>query len=94
VYTRTKDGARLLLGVYVDDLIITGTSSTAIGEFKQEMMSLFRMSDLGLLSYYLGIEVVQRPGCIRLGKQPMPRSCSTKWVCLTATQLQRPGSHD
>jgi hypothetical protein len=68
VYTRRKDGGRLLLGVYVDDLIITGTSTAAIGEFKQEMTSLFRMSDLGLLSYYLGIEVTQRPGCIRLGQ--------------------------
>ncbi|KAK1645758.1 hypothetical protein QYE76_063563 [Lolium multiflorum] len=68
VYTRTKDGGRLLLGVYVDDLIITGTSTAAIGEFKQEMTSMFRMRDLGLLSYYLGIEVTQRPGCIRLGQ--------------------------
>jgi hypothetical protein len=37
-----------------------------VGEFKKEMTSLFRMSDLGLLSYYLGIEVIQHPGCIRL----------------------------
>jgi hypothetical protein len=67
VYTRIKEGARLLLGVYVDDLIVTGTSTTAIGEFKSEMMDLFKMSDLGLLlSYYLGIEVIQKPGLIRL----------------------------
>jgi hypothetical protein len=66
VHTRSKDGARLLLGVYVDDMIITGTSAVAIGEFKQEMTSLFKMSDLGLLSYYLGIEVVQQPGCIKI----------------------------
>jgi hypothetical protein len=60
VYTRSKDWARLLLGVYVDDLIITGTSTAAIGEFKEEMISLFRMSDLGMLFYYLGIGVIQR----------------------------------
>ena len=68
VYTRTKDGERLLLGVYVDDLIIAGTSAAAIGEFKGDMMDMFKMSDLGLLSYYLGIEVVQRPGLIHLGQ--------------------------
>jgi hypothetical protein len=55
--------ARILLGVYVADLIITGTSTTAIGEFKSEMMS-----DLGLLSYYLGIKVNQKPSLIRLGQ--------------------------
>jgi hypothetical protein len=32
------------------------------------MMSLFQMSDLGLLSYYLGIEVAQKPGHIVLGQ--------------------------
>jgi hypothetical protein len=58
VYARSKDGERLLLSVYVDDLIITGSFAAAIVEFKIEMMSFFRMSDLGMLSYYLGIEVV------------------------------------
>jgi hypothetical protein len=66
MYTRGKSGERLLLGVYVDDMIVTGASTTAIGEFKKEMMGLFRMSDLGLLSYYLGIEVIQQPGCIKM----------------------------
>ncbi|XBI71622.1 hypothetical protein VPH35_065793 [Triticum aestivum] len=64
VYTRAGHGGRLLVGVYVDDLIVTGASTTAIAEFKKEMMALFKMSDLGLLSYYLGIEVDQRPGQI------------------------------
>jgi hypothetical protein len=58
----------MLLGVYVDDLIITDTTLSAINEFKAEMMSLFKMSDLGILSYYLGIKVVQKPGRIFLGK--------------------------
>lgn len=30
-----------------------------ITRFKKQMMNLFSMSDLGLLSYYLGFEVVQ-----------------------------------
>jgi hypothetical protein len=34
VYTRIKDGARLLLGVYVDDMIVTGTTAAAITAFK------------------------------------------------------------
>ena len=47
----------MVVGVYVDDLIITGATPTDIEAFKKEMQRLFRMSDLGLLSYYLGIEV-------------------------------------
>lgn len=45
-----------MVAIYVDDLIITGESDVEIGTFKVEMKTLFRMSDLGTLSYYLGIE--------------------------------------
>jgi len=46
--------------VYVDDLIICGPNSGKIAEFKGQMMKLFNMSDPGLLSYYLGLEVNQQ----------------------------------
>lgn len=68
LYTRDTQQSRLVVGIYVDDLIITGESTEAIDVFKQEMKSLFRMSDLGGLTYYLGIEVRQEPNCIRLSQ--------------------------
>lgn len=55
-----------VVGVYVDDLILTGSNGKNIESFKQEMMRMFEMSDLGLLSYYLGIEIKQTPDCISL----------------------------
>ena len=66
VYRRGDSTSFLLVGVYVDDLIITGTSDKEIKEFKAEMHRLFKMSNLGLLAYYLGIEVVQKNGEITL----------------------------
>lgn len=59
MYTRYKKESLLIVGVYVDDLIITGANLTEVDEFKREMNQQFEMSDLGLLSYYLGIEVSQ-----------------------------------
>jgi hypothetical protein len=59
IYRRMTSDAILLIGVYVDDLIITGSSKGAIESFKGEMKTKFQMSDLGLLSFYLGIEVQQ-----------------------------------
>ena len=50
---------RLIVGVYVDDLIITGGDVEVLERFKKEMSKNFEMSDLGVLSYYLGIEVQQ-----------------------------------
>jgi hypothetical protein len=55
--------------VYVDDLIVTGARAEDIGHFKEEMAARFRMSDLGALSYYLGIEVRQGKDIISLGQR-------------------------
>lgn len=43
-------GARcLVVGVYVDDLVIMGDNQVDIDTFKLEMKSTFKMSDLGSL---------------------------------------------
>jgi hypothetical protein len=59
VYRRSNKDSFLLVGVYVDDLVISGPNVSDICQFKLEMKKKFSMSDLGLLSYYLGIEVKQ-----------------------------------
>jgi hypothetical protein len=59
LYTRLKNEQRLVVGVYVDDLLIMGQSVEEVTQFKKEMQRIFRMTDLGTLSYYLGIEVRQ-----------------------------------
>ncbi|KAM3194681.1 hypothetical protein ACQJBY_070996 [Aegilops geniculata] len=68
VYRRGTGGSLLIVGVYVDDLIITGAAMPEIDTFKQQMTTMFRMSDLGKLSYYLGIEVSQERDRIVLGQ--------------------------
>ena len=43
--------------MYVDDLIVTNARVEDIDSFKREMAARFKLNDLGVLSYYLGIEV-------------------------------------
>jgi hypothetical protein len=57
IYRRGNGGNTLLVGVYVDDLVITGTKDAEVVAFKEVMKATFQMSDVGLLSFYLGIEV-------------------------------------
>jgi hypothetical protein len=59
-------GNALLVGVYVDDLVITGTKDAAVAASKEEMKATFQMSDLGPLPFYLGIEVHQGDSGITL----------------------------
>ncbi|EOY20321.1 Cysteine-rich RLK (RECEPTOR-like protein kinase) 8 [Theobroma cacao] len=49
--------APLILSLYVDDLLVTGGSEDAIRKFKQNLEKEFYMSDLGDMSYFLGLEI-------------------------------------
>ncbi|CAN6310868.1 unnamed protein product [Urochloa humidicola] len=73
LYIKTTAHGRLIVGVYVDDLIITGSDQRDIDDFKGEMKTMFRMSDLGLLTYYLGIEVEQGRDAITLKQSAYAR---------------------
>ena len=57
VYYTTEIQERIIIGVYVDDMIITGSKSHKIMEFKEGMKQVFEMTDLGILNSYLGIEI-------------------------------------
>ncbi|XP_066351251.1 uncharacterized protein [Miscanthus floridulus] len=56
LYTRRWGKEELIIDMYVDDLIVTGTRVEDIDSFKRDMAAHFRMSGLGAFSYYLGIE--------------------------------------
>jgi hypothetical protein len=49
----------LILVLYVDDLFLTG-SKRVIVECKRALDSEFEMKDLGMMHYFLGLEVWQR----------------------------------
>jgi hypothetical protein len=66
IYQRGNRGNALLVGVCVDDLVITGTKDAEVAAFKEEMKVTFQMSGMGLLSFYLRIEVHQGDSGITL----------------------------
>ena len=62
LYQRKRNDDILVVAVYVDDLLVMGSDLRMINEFKEEMAAKFEMSDLGRLTYYLGIKVLQHAG--------------------------------
>ncbi|KAH9667053.1 hypothetical protein KPL70_020885 [Citrus sinensis] len=56
---RTSKGIVVLL-VYVDDIVITGSDMEAISKLQNLLHSTFHMKDLGQLTYFLGLEVHHR----------------------------------
>ena len=87
VYQRGKDGYALLVGVYVDDLVITGTKDVEVAVFKEEMKATFQMSDLGLLSFYLGSRCTRTTPGSHFDRPPTPSASSSSPGSPTATQL-------
>ena len=57
LFYKRENGHLILVLVYVDDIIITGSSSTKVQQVIHDMQKTFSLKDLGELSYFLGIEV-------------------------------------
>lgn len=69
-FHKNEDGKKfLIVSVYVDDLIYTGNDMSMIEKFKQSIMSEFDMSDLGIMHYFLGIEVIQSAAGIFISRK-------------------------
>ncbi|KAG3194000.1 hypothetical protein PC129_g24956 [Phytophthora cactorum] len=73
LYIKVVDGECVLLLVYVDDVLVTGSSATLIAEVKRQLKSRFEMTDSGKCSFILGIEVVDNEdGSVTLSQARYP----------------------
>jgi hypothetical protein len=63
------EGNILIIVLYVDDLIMNGDEKL-IHSCKEDLAKEFEMKDMGLLHYFLGLEIWQRDGeiCVSQGK--------------------------
>ncbi|GFS43672.1 hypothetical protein Acr_00g0086360 [Actinidia rufa] len=61
LFVRHTSHGLVLLLLYVDNMIITGSDSEAISEVKDHLFREFEMKDFGPLRYFLDIEVASSP---------------------------------
>ncbi|XP_019093231.1 PREDICTED: uncharacterized protein LOC109129436 [Camelina sativa] len=64
-----KNGDVIFLLLYVDDMVITGNSSSLLNSLLEELNKRFRMKDLGQLHYFLGIQAQFHSGGLFLSQQ-------------------------
>ena len=58
LYQIVVEGNILIIVLYVDDLILTGDEQL-IHSCKEDLVKEFEMKDMGLLHYFLGLEIWQ-----------------------------------
>jgi hypothetical protein len=61
VYIRSNASGVVIIAVYVDDLIIAGNSIRLVESVKKEFHRRYKMKDMGVLEYVLGVRVDQIP---------------------------------
>lgn len=78
-----EDDKKLIVSIYVDDLLITSGNSQLVQQLKQLMLKEFAMSDLGEFCYFLRIEVKQNNDNIFLSQ----KKCA--WNILKKFQMEK-----
>eukprot|EP00253_Pinus_taeda_P001943 PITA_01943 len=67
LYFKVEDDKPIILVLYVDDLFLTGADPLIL-KCKRDLDSEFEMKDLGLMHYFLGLELLQKPREIFLSR--------------------------
>lgn len=73
--------------VYVDDVIITGNNDSLIDKFVSMLDTTFALKDLGILHYFLGLQVHYLPSGILLNQEKYVTDLLSKlnWTGLKPT---------
>ncbi|GKV27558.1 hypothetical protein SLEP1_g36720 [Rubroshorea leprosula] len=85
-----KDHHTALLLLYVDDIVLTASSTTLLQHIVENLSEKFALKDLGSLSYFLGIEVEKFSGGIFLSQSKYANDVLTRASMLEASTIATP----
>ena len=68
VYVKGTETGRVIAIVWVDDIIISASNTAVLKGVKESLMKRFKMKDLGVLSWFLGIQFRCERDCIQVNQ--------------------------
>ncbi|KAK0605807.1 hypothetical protein LWI29_030936 [Acer saccharum] len=90
LFTLHQSGHTLYLLVYVDDIIVTGSSDLKVRQFIATLAQRFSLKDLGPISYFLGVEATATSRGLFLSQQKYIRDLLTKTNMLDSNPVSTP----
>ena len=91
LFIRNVNGCCMYVLIYVDDIIITGSSSAKIKQLISDLSKAFALKELGDLNYFLGIEVHTLPdGSLHMSQSKYVRDLLVKANMWDAKSLPTP----
>ncbi|GJS40510.1 retrovirus-related pol polyprotein from transposon TNT 1-94 [Tanacetum coccineum] len=80
----------LLVQIYVDDIIFSFTNTAMCNEFANLMTTKFKMSMMGQMSFFLGLQISQSPRGIFLNQSKYAYEIIKKYGLLTSDSVDTP----
>ncbi|XP_019264914.1 PREDICTED: uncharacterized protein LOC109242520 [Nicotiana attenuata] len=80
----------VILAVYVDDIILTGNDVSEIYALKSYLDEQFKIKDLGILYYVLGIEVSPTPAGLLLNQRKFILDLLAEYKCYEVSPVVSP----
>lgn len=68
IYTKMSDNEKVILLVWVDDIVVAASNEQCLKEVKEKLKSKFKMKDLGQLTHFIGIDFTQTEGTVKMNQ--------------------------
>ncbi|GJV85535.1 retrovirus-related pol polyprotein from transposon TNT 1-94 [Tanacetum coccineum] len=90
LFTRQAGNDLLWVQIYVDDIIFTSTNTAMCNEFANQMTTEFKMSMMGQMSFFLGLQISQSPRGIFINQSKYAYEIVKKYGLLTTNYVDTP----
>ncbi|GJV88559.1 retrovirus-related pol polyprotein from transposon TNT 1-94 [Tanacetum coccineum] len=90
LFTRHAGNDILLVQIYVDDIIFASTNTAMCDEFANQMTNKFKMSMMGKMSFFLGLQISQSPRGIFINQSKYASEIVKKYGLHTTDYVDTP----
>nr|KAJ0210065.1 hypothetical protein LSAT_V11C400164460 [Lactuca sativa] len=92
IFRKIHNNHLIIMLIYVNDIIFGSTSKDLSDEFVELMKSKFRMSMMGELNYFVGLQVCQSPKGIFIGQEKYIKNLLKRYSMENASTAKTPMS--